>query len=223
MTVLDHPAPRALPSIGAHAMPAELPANRAAGWRPTARRSVLLIHDMQNYFLRPYPAGSSPLAELLANTVAVRETCAALGVPVVYTLQRGAARPGERGLLNDFWGPGMSADPADTSIPAALAPRPGDIQLTKLRYSALFGTDLLDRLHAAGRDQLIICGVYAHIGVLATAVDAFMNDIQAFVLGDGVADFSPGHHQMAMTHVAQRCGQVLTTAAAIAALRSSSL
>ena len=61
----------------------------------------------------------------------------------------------------------------------------------------------------AGRDQIIVCGIYAHIGVQTTAVDAFMHDIQPFVIGDAVADFSPEEHDQALRWIAGRCGVVM--------------
>ncbi len=78
----------------------------------------------------------------------------------------------QRGLLTDFWGRGMRTEAADREVVAELAPVEGDWTLTKWRYSAFFRSDLLKRLRAAGRDQLVLCGVYAHVGVLATALDA---------------------------------------------------
>jgi bifunctional isochorismate lyase/aryl carrier protein len=95
----------------------------------------------------------------------------------------------------------------------ALAPGPDDVVLTKWRYSAFVRTDLADRLLPAGRDQLIITGVYAHIGCQATAVEAFSRDVQPFLVADAVADFSAEHHRAAVTYAAQRCAVATTTEA----------
>ena len=78
---------------------------------------------------------------------------------------------------------------------------------------SLPGDDVeLCRLAELGRDQLIITGVYAHIGCMTTALEAFMQDIQPFLAIDGVADFSLEEHEMAVRHVSQRCGVSLTCA-----------
>lgn len=61
------------------------------------------------------------------------------------------------------------------------------------------------------RDQLIIVGVYSHIGCMQTAAEAFMSDIKAFMVSDAQADFSPEEHQMALTYTAGRCGSVTST------------
>jgi isochorismate hydrolase len=84
--------------------------------------------------------------------------------------------------------------------------------LTKRRYSAFFRSGLLERMRAEGRDQLVLCGVYAHIGVLATAIDAFTHDIQVFLAADAVADFSAEQHRLTLDYVAGRCGMVTLSA-----------
>jgi isochorismate hydrolase len=189
---------------------AQLPAN-VAHWDVDPARAVLLIHDMQRYFLRPFPAGS-PRDELVANVAALREHCARAGMPVAWTAQPGDMSPADRGLLADFWGAGMATAPGDRQIVEPLTAHAGDWQLTKWRYSAFFRSDLLARLRAAGRDQLVLCGVYAHIGVLATAVEAFTNDIRTILVADAVADFSADYHRLALVYAARRCAVVATTA-----------
>ncbi|MFJ9696313.1 isochorismatase family protein [Kitasatospora sp. NPDC101183] len=198
-------------------LPDDLPAP-VVGWRADPARAVLLIHDMQEYFLRPFPAGTSPREPLVRNIARLRDRCAALGVPVAYTAQPGGMTPGERGLLADFWGPGMTLTPEHRRIVAPLQPAARDWQFTKWRYSAFFRTDLLERMRAAGRDQLLICGVYAQIGILTTAVDAFTHDVQAFLVGDAVADLTAEQHRGALTYAARRCAAVVATDAVCAAL-----
>jgi isochorismate hydrolase len=73
-------------------------------------------------------------------------------------------------------------------------------------------------MRTSGRDQLIICGVYAHVGVLMSAVDAFTNDIQTFVVADAVADFSSRYHRLALSYVAERCAMVTTAKTVLAEL-----
>ncbi|MGV9566853.1 isochorismatase family protein [Streptomyces sp. NPDC003480] len=179
-------------------------------WTPDPRRAVLLVHDMQRYFLRPFAVGT-PGAALVANAALLREQCAAAGIPVAYTAQPGDMTDEQRGLLRDFWGPGMRTTPEDRQVIDELAPAPEDWLLTKWRYSAFARTDLLERMRAAGRDQLIVCGVYAHIGVLMSTVDAFTHDIQPFLVADAVADFSAAYHRQALTYAAERCARVATT------------
>ncbi|MFJ7073642.1 isochorismatase family protein [Streptomyces sp. NPDC098781] len=197
--------------------PAELPSNTVS-WSVDPRRATLLVHDMQHYFLAPFKHGAQPHSDLVAHVRVLRERCAALGVPVMYSAQPGDMTPEQRGLLADFWGPGMSAAPEEQGIPETLAPGEGDTVLTKWRASAFHDTPLLELLREQGRDQLIICGVYAHVGILLTASDAFAHGVQPFVVADAVADFTPDFHRMALEYAASRCAVVLPTTAVLRAL-----
>jgi trans-2,3-dihydro-3-hydroxyanthranilic acid synthase len=199
-----------IPAIAPYPLPssADLPGNTAT-WVASPDRAVLLIHDMQHYFLRPFPAGIAD--ELVGNISSLVRQCRELGVPVAYTAQPGGMTEPQRGLLKDFWGPGMRVDPADREVVGPLKPLESDWIFTKWRYSAFFRSGLLARMRAAGRDQLVICGVYAHVGVLMSAVDAFTNDIQPFIVADAVADFTADYHRLAMTYAAERCAVVVTT------------
>lgn len=202
----------ALPPVSPYPLPTEdeLPANRV-DWTADPDRAVLLVHDLQQHFLSAFPAGEQPVAGMLDNTARLIRQCRGLGVPVVYSAQRGGQTIEERGLQYDFWGPGAAADPRALAVPDIVAPAPGDTLLTKWKYSAFVRTELEELIRGWGRDQLVVVGVYGHIGVLMTACDAWMRDIQAFVVGDAVADFSREDHDMALRWAAGRCAVVIRT------------
>ncbi|MFJ9691149.1 isochorismatase family protein [Kitasatospora sp. NPDC101183] len=205
-----------LPRIPSYPLPTaeELPENRVS-WAVDPARAVLLVHDLQNHFLDAFAAEAAPVPELLGNVAALARAARASGVPVVYSAQVGGQSPAERGLQQDFWGPGLPDDPRAVAVAGAVAPEPGDTVLTKWKYSAFVRTELARLLEEQGRDQLVITGVYAHIGVQATACDAWMRDLPAFVVADAVADFGPQEHRAALAWVAGRCGFVSTTAQVI--------
>jgi len=212
-----------LPRIAPYPMPTvdDLPAGRV-DWAVDPARAVLLVHDMQRYFLSPFAPGTEPLTTLVAHTSALVRAARAGGVPVVYTAQPGEQPPEDRALLNDFWGEGPGAafrdDPDVVRIVDDVAPQPGDEVLTKWRYSAFQRSPLESMLAEWGRDQLLVTGIYAHIGCMVTAVEAFMRDIQPFLVADALGDFSRAHHDQALTFTAQRCGALTTTAALTAVL-----
>ena len=214
----------AMTPIAPYRMPGDddLP-SAAVGWRPRPDRTAVLVHDMQRYFLRPFPAGQSPLTELVANVTKLLAAARTAGVPVFYTAQPGGMSNHDRGLLHDFWGPGMSAAETDRGIADDVAPEPGDTVLTKWRYSAFFRSDLEERLRRSGRDQLIVCGVYAHMGCLVTVCDAFSRDIQPFLVADALADLSLDDHLMALRYAADRCAVPISTAGVLAELASPSM
>lgn len=201
----------AIPPIAPYPLPTaeDLPAGRVA-WRADAHRAVLLVHDMQRYFVRAFTPGAAPLVDAVAHMRRLREVARAAGVPVLYSVQPGDQSLAERGLLQDFWGSGLSSDPADAAIVDDLAPAPGEPVLTKWRYSAFQRTDLRERLRALGRDQLLITGIYAHIGCMTTAAEAFMQDVQPFLVADATADFSRREHLAALRWAAGRCARVTT-------------
>lgn len=209
-----------LPKIASYSLPkeGELPKN-LVNWTLSASRTALLIHDMQSYFMGAFAHDAPPAAMVIDNIDRLRKRCAELGVPVFFTAQKGNQNPADRGLQADFWGPGMRVG-AQTEIVEQLAPDENEIVLEKLRYSAFQRSNLEHLMRARKRDQIIITGVYAHIGCLVTAADAFMRDVQPFVAGDAVASFSREKHDLALQCITSSFGVVMSTEAILAKLRS---
>lgn len=184
------------------------PAVPAAGadWPVDPGRSLLLIHDMQDHFVTKYQRDAEPISSVIAGIRKLVDAARAAGVPVVFSAQPGDQDPADRGLLADFWGKG----PRTHAI--GFVPELGQVEdsehMTKHRYSAFQKTDLRERLAEQGRDTLVIAGIYTNIGVKATALEAFMDDIRAVVVGDAAADFDAQEHQAGLEWVAARCGAV---------------
>ena len=202
----------AIPKLNDYALPtqAELPTNKVS-WTVEPQRAALLIHDMQQYFLNFWGEDSPLIKQVVENIANLRRYCKSQGIPVFYTAQPNQQSDEDRALLNDMWGPGLNKHPEQQAVVAALAPEEDDTVLVKWRYSAFHRSPLQEILQESGRDQLIICGVYAHIGCMTTATDAFMRDIKPFFVADALADFSREEHLMALKYVAGRSGRVVMT------------
>ncbi|HWL82312.1 MAG TPA: isochorismatase family protein [Roseomonas sp.] len=212
-------ATKGLPTIPSYPLPRaeDLPVPRAP-WRPERDRVALLVHDMQQYFCRPFAREASPLAPVVANIARLIAHARANGIPVFYTAQRGNQDRRDRGLQADLWGPGMTDAPEHQPILAELQPASGDFVLTKHRYSAFQRSNLETLMRVRSRDQLIVTGIYAHIGCTLTAAEAFMRDIEPFFVADATADFSEDKHRTAIAYVAGTCAVPMTTDELLAAL-----
>ncbi|MGN5173241.1 isochorismatase family protein [Aeromonas sp. 102P] len=205
-------------SLAAYPLPTaeELPTGRV-NWPFEPGRAALLVHDMQHYFVDFYGVDNPLINQVIDHIATLIRQARALGMPVVYTAQPAEQSQADRALLNDMWGPGLTRAPERQPIVSALAPEPQDTVLTKWRYSAFCRSPLVELMAGWGRDQLVICGIYGHIGVMQTAVDAFMRDIRPFLVADAIADFSREDHLLALSYVSRNAGRVITVAEVMAA------
>ncbi|MEX9251977.1 isochorismatase family protein [Pseudenterobacter timonensis] len=200
----------AIPKLTGYTLPtaADLPQNKV-NWAFEPDRAALLIHDMQAYFLNFWGENCPMMAQVVANIVRLRDYCKQHNIPVYYTAQPKEQSDEDRALLNDMWGPGLTRSPEQQRIISELAPDETDTVLVKWRYSAFHRSPLEQMLKETGRNQLLITGVYAHIGCMTTATDAFMRDIKPFFIADALADFSREEHLMSLKYVAGRSGRVV--------------
>lgn len=218
----------ALPKIAPYSYREQEHQNRV-NWRVDPARAALLVHDMQRYFVRAFelerdgqPLPDAQLNIAIANIRRLLDAAHAANIPVYYTAQPPRQNPADRRLLTDFWGDGLQDD-ENAQILDELAPTEADTVLTKWRYSAFVRSPLEEQLKDLGRDQLIIGGIYAHIGCLTTALEAFMRDIQPFMVADALADFTEKEHRMACEYASGRCARVLNTAEALENINTGAL
>ena len=218
----------ALPKIAPYSYREQEHQNRV-NWRVDPARAALLVHDMQRYFVRAFelerdgqPLPDAQINIAIANIRRLLDAAHAANIPVYYTAQPPRQNTADRRLLTDFWGDGLQDD-ENARILDELAPTEADTVLTKWRYSAFVRSPLEEQLKDLGRDQLIIGGIYAHIGCLTTALEAFMRDIQPFMVADALADFTEKEHRMACEYASGRCARVLNTAEVLENINAGAL
>ncbi|MEV0324391.1 cysteine hydrolase family protein [Streptomyces sp. NPDC050658] len=83
-----------------------------------------------------------------------------------------------------------------TEIHPDVAPRPGDVVVSKRRASAFSGSDLDVVLRARGIDSLVLTGIATSAVVLSTACQANDLDFGLTVLSDGCLDLDPEVHRV---------------------------
>ena len=87
------------------------------------------------------------------------------------------------------------------AIPPAIAPREGDIVVTKHRVSAFAGTDLAMILRANDIDTLVLFGIATSGVVLSTLLEAADSDFRLAVVKDCCADLDSNLHECLITHL----------------------
>lgn len=190
-----------------------MPPGGASGWQLDQRRVALLVHDVQQYYLQRAECDAAFLENCSRLVTHFRQA----GCSIYYSKSL-PVTVAERGLLHDFWGPGMSDAPVEARIPQSVQPRPDDVVVVKSRYSAFYATQLFAEMQRSRTQQLVLVGLYAEVGVLATAVDAFVRDLQVFIPADAVASRQSGWRESALRHASNMCAQVTTTPRVLAAL-----
>ena len=107
---------------------------------------------------------------------------------------------------------------AGTEVHPAVAPKPGDVVVTKHRVSAFFGTDLDMVLRANGIETLVLSGIATSGVVLSTIRHAADADYRLVVVSDCCADPDPEVHRVLTEKVFARPATVTTADGVIAAL-----
>jgi nicotinamidase-related amidase len=173
--------------------------------------AALLVMDVQVGIVARF-GGDPALLGALARAV---DAARSAGLRVVYV--RVAFRDGtpEVAASNRTFaaiaGQGGFAETApQTRIHPAVAPRPGDVVVTKRRVSAFAGSDLAEVLRGGLVDTLVLTGIATSGVVLSTLRQAADLDYRLVVLEDACADADPEVHRVLTTKVFPRQAEVLT-------------
>jgi isochorismate hydrolase len=121
-------------------------------------------------------------------------------------LIHGARRLGVPAVVSEQYPQGLG--PTVPDLRDALAP--DTLVLAKTAFSCLGDRALKAALAADGREQVVVCGLEAHVCVLQTSLDLLAQDRQVFVVADAVASRAPRDRALALDRLVQAGAQVVS-------------
>jgi len=151
------------------------------------RRAALAVIDMQEAFGKIIP-DFDEMVERIALTV---QACKLLKLPIVVTEQY------PKGL-------GRTASAIAQSLPEGSSP------IEKLSFSACGAQEFDSRLREHHVEQVILCGIEAHICVSQTAHDLLQNGYQVHLLSDAVSTRLARNRVLAIDRMA-KAGAIISS------------
>lgn len=67
-------------------------------WEFEKEKAILLIHDMQEYFVEAYIREDNPCKKMICNIQKIKYKCKEQGVPIIYSAQPKGQTDEQRGL-----------------------------------------------------------------------------------------------------------------------------
>jgi nicotinamidase-related amidase len=146
---------------------------------------------------------------LLTQTAQLLEAARHAGMKVIYVVVGFRAGYPEMSPRNQSFGPiresgRFAAGAPGTDVHAAVAPKAGDVIVTKHRVSAFAGTDLDMILRANGIETLVVAGIATSGVVLSTVRHAADADYKVVVVEDCCADRDAEVHRVLVGKVFPR-------------------
>lgn len=177
-------------------------------------RPALLVVD----FIKAYTTPGSPLyaapgvPDAVRASVPLLQTVRARGIPVIYTTVSYAPDGRDGGwfvrkvpaLLQ------LAGDSPLVQIVDELAPREGELVMTKKYASAFFGTPMAATLTALGVDTIILIGCSTSGCIRASAVDGMQYGFRVIVPRECVGDRAPGPHEANLFDIDAKYGDVMS-------------
>jgi ureidoacrylate peracid hydrolase len=195
-----------------------------------ARRTALLVVDMQNYFVKPGSAAEAPMARTIVPGVnQLASALRRMGGLVVW-IKNSSTETGENWsvLHRDLMTPerlrarceALSEDHEGHELWPMLDVKPEDVQMVKKRYSAFIdgSSELAPFLHVRGVDTVLIAGTATNICCESTARDAMMLNFRTVMVSDALAAYSDAEHAAALMNFYTAFGDVQTIDETIASL-----
>ncbi|MBN1825486.1 MAG: isochorismatase family protein [Candidatus Eisenbacteria bacterium] len=164
------------------------------------RRSALLVLDLQKYFLDEdshafVPGGPA----ILPRVRDLAEAYAEMGLPLFFTRHGNDVR--NAGRMADWWGDMIGVNDPRGEIIEGIGAGKGTV-IVKSQYDAFHETGLAEILRQRSVEQVVVCGVVAHLCCESTARSAFVRGFHVFFTVDATADYHEDFHRASLLNLA---------------------
>ena len=174
--------------------------------------TALVLHDMQNDFLKD-SLSKPEMMEVVKRTKALIDLAHSLPIPVIYTWVENdpaMSPPPERAPLFHREGPTLCVKGTQgAEIIDQLRPAANDYIVTKVRFSAFYGTKMEALLRSNGVWILIVAGGSTNWGVEWLARDARARDIVTVALRDCTYSATPEVQAASLANIDDFLGYVI--------------
>ena len=182
------------------------------------KTSALIVIDLQQLVVR-MPVAPHTAADVVANAQRLVEAFRAAGSTVILVHVEFAKDFGDRLMpIADSAPPMAPLTPDYADFVPEVAPRDGDLIITKRQWGAFYGTDLDLQLRRRDIRTLVLCGISTNFGVESTARAAFEHGYDQILVEDAMAGPSADAHHFAVSVVFPRMGMVRGTSDVLRAI-----
>ena len=150
-------------------------------------RSALLVVDVQERLAPAVHAAD----RVVRNAGILLDSANALGVPV---------------LASEQYPRGLGA-----TVPALRERLPAGAVVEKVHFACTGEPGFVERLDAVGRDQIVLCGMEAHVCVLQTALGLRALGRTVHLVADGVSSRVPDNAELAIARMRDHGVEIVST------------
>ena len=150
---------------------------------------ALLVIDVQHEYFKPGGQAQVPNAPAIMDSVnRLIDGFRAAGKPAIFIRHANRADGSDAGRMGDFGGDSDEESFVEGSVDVEFEPglhfRPGDLVVSKRRYSAFLGTELEAILRTGGVRSIVICGLMTSFCCETTARDGHGRDYEVIFVSD---------------------------------------
>lgn len=184
------------------------------------KTTALLVMDFQTWIVDGYAVDKEALLKRTARVIQAARNAQVMVIYVVVGFRVGYPEVSSRNVtfskvkehsLFVAGGDGLEIHPA-------IAPRPGEVVVTKHRVSAFAGTDLDMILRANGIETLLLTGITTSGVVLSTVRHAFDADYRLVVVADCCSELDDHVHRTLIEEIFTQQAAVVTSRDVVAGL-----